>query len=122
LYRKLLVMKDLLTGEEFQPKKISQKFKTAQNRIKYHNQKSNELRKKKAKVDGPLHKNLRILNELMEGKSEETFHDQFLLGKGFDFKVTNRVLSHKDQPYFCVYQYIKIHENGHTKIIRDDRY
>jgi hypothetical protein len=114
--------KDLLTGEEFEPKKISQKFVNAKNRITYHNKKSNELRKKNAKLDKPLHINLKVLNELMDGKKEETFHDQFLLGKGFDFKVFNRLVTHKDKTYFCIYQYIKIHDNQHTKFIRDDRY
>lgn len=115
-------MKDLLTGEEFQPKKISQKFKNAQNRIAYHNKIANEQRKKNAKLDKPLHKNLKILNELMVGKNEATFHDQFLLGKGFDFSVHNRMALYNNANYFCVYQYIKTHNNNYTKIIRDDRY
>lgn len=115
-------MKDLLTGEEFQPKKISQKFKIPQNRIKYHNKKASELRKTKAAIDKPLHKNFLILNEIMNGKNEAMFHVQFLLGKGFNFKVSNRMATHESKNYFCVYNYILIHDKDYTKIIRDDRY
>lgn len=115
-------MKDLLTGEEFEPKKNSQKFANAANRIKYNNKLANELRKSKAFIDKPLNKNLKILNELLSGKKEAIFHEQYLLGKGFDYRFTNRVDIYEGIRYNCVYQYFIIHNKPNTKIIRDDRY
>lgn len=115
-------MKDLLTGEEFEPKKSSQKFANAANRIKYNNKLANEFRKSKAFIDKPLSKNLKILNELMYGKKEAAFHQEFLLGKGFDFRCTNRVDTYRGTRYNCVYQYILVHNKAYTKIIKDDRY
>ncbi len=34
--------KDLLTGEQFSPKRITQKFASAENRIIYYNNKANQ--------------------------------------------------------------------------------
>ncbi len=83
---------DLLTGEVFYPSRITQKFARSENRIKYHNIKANQLRHSIMFVNSPLQKNLRILIEIMEGKSTGVFHKQFLLGKGFSFDV----LTHYD--------------------------
>jgi hypothetical protein len=112
---------DLLTGEPFLPKRINQKFISAENRIAYHNQKANELRQSTAFIDKPLHVNLRILNEVMKGKREKTLHKQFLLGKGFSFLVHNQVVKYQDKNHFSVYQYIIITgANDMIKIVCND--
>lgn len=117
-------MKDLLTGEEFEPKRIDQKFATADNRIKYYNLKARNERIELSKIDKPLKINKRIIDELLSGRKEAEFNQQFLLGKGFDFRAYNRIQEHKGQDYFCVYQYIIINDNkkGTTKFIKDERY
>lgn len=61
--------KDPLTGEEFQPKRSNQKFSNMENRIKYHNDKANQLRKKNALIDKPLRLNQKILDKLMEAST-----------------------------------------------------
>ena len=48
---------DPLTGEEFIPKKSSQRFATPANRIKYNNEKASKTRIKRAFIDKPLHQN-----------------------------------------------------------------
>jgi hypothetical protein len=116
-----MTRKDLLTGEQFLPKRINQKFVRAENRIAYHNKKANELRQSIAYIDKPLHVNLRILNELMKGKKEKIFHKQFLLGKGFSFGVYNHVVEHQGNNQFSVYRYIIIRgENEQIKIVLND--
>ena len=115
-------MKDLLTGEEFEPKKSSQKFANAKNRIKNNNMLANDFRKEKSVLDKPLSKNLKILNELMSGKREASFHQEFLRGKGFDFKAVNGLEQHEGKYCPCVYQYMLLRDGENIKIIRHDRY
>jgi hypothetical protein len=119
--KNIFIMKDLLTGEEFEPKKISQKFSNSKNRIKYNNNKASKLRKDKAYIDKPLNNNLRILNELMKDKKESKFHNEFLLGKGFNFNLSTHIDIYMERKYYCIYQYLMITEKEHTKFIRNDR-
>lgn len=100
-----MIRSDLLTGEKFYPSRITQKFSCAENRIKYNNRKANELRHSIMYVNSPLHKNIRILNELMEGKEKEIFHKQFLLGKGYSFDVLTNFHDIDGKEHPCVYQF-----------------
>jgi len=97
---------DLLTGESFDSTRINQKFANPGNRIKYYNNKASKLRHSNAWVDKPLHKNLCILNELMENKKEQIFHKQYLLGKGITFKINSHFEEYDGKQRNAVYQYI----------------
>ena len=66
---------DPLTGERFIALRSNQVFATEENRIRFNNEKAKEIRIEKSFVDKPLHKNLLILTELMEGKLESIFHE-----------------------------------------------
>lgn len=98
--------KDLLTNEEFIPLRITQKFASAANRIKYYNQIAKDFRVQTNYIKKPLLSNIKILNELMQGKLIASFHKEFLSGKGFDFTA-----------YF---QSIKVDDN--TRIIQLHQY
>jgi hypothetical protein len=103
---------DLLTGETFYPSRITQKFARAENRIKFHNQKANKLRHSVMFVNSPLQKNLRILNEIMAGKTKGTFHKQYLLGKGYSFDVLTHYENFEGKRTACLYHYtIQVGEN-----------
>jgi len=118
-----MIRKDLLTGEEFSPKRSSQRFSCPANRIKFHSNRATQLRHDSAYVNKPLLKNFRILNELMKGKLRGTFHKQFLLGKGFNFKVLTHFEEYEEETCNAIYQYIIIPiENNKIKIIRYDRH
>ena len=99
-------LKDLLTGEDFIPQRINQKFATPANRIKYYNDKANEQRHKLAYVNKPLQKNWRISIELLEGKEEAVFHKQFMIGKGFKFGVCTHYQNHLGKTYAAIYNFI----------------
>ncbi len=99
---------DLLTGEAFYPSRITQKFACADNRIKYHNRKANQLRHSVMFVNSPLHKNLRILNEIMDGKEKGSFHRQYLLGKGYSFEVLTHYYEMEGKRFPCVYNYLMV--------------
>ncbi|QBZ98855.1 hypothetical protein [Flavobacterium sangjuense] len=116
--------KDPLTGEEFIPKKISQRFATPQNRIIWNNQKAAQTRLKRAFVDKPLHKNQAILLELINNKKEITVHEEFLRGRGYDFNMTSHFEMWEGKKHPCIYEFIIVStiDNPQIKIIRNDRY
>jgi hypothetical protein len=112
--------KDLLTGEEFEPKKVTQKFATPENRIKYNNNKAAAERRAVAYVNDRLRDNKRILDKLMKGKDEYTFKQDYLLGKGYSFFVLTNLKVIDNQQYFCLYYYMIMNDNtdGSTKVVR----
>lgn len=113
--------KDLLTGETFKPSRINQKFARPENRITYYNNKANKLRLKKAFVNKPLHKNLRILEELLLNKTEVKIHMEFLRGKGFHFGVHTHFEEHAGKDRYAVYNFIIIQlQNDQIHIIKYD--
>lgn len=110
---------DLLTGEQFTPKRSTQKFANAKNRIAYHNLNATKLRQSVSFVNKPLHLNLRILNELMNDKEEAIFNKQFLLGKGFSFDIHTHVKEYNGVNRYAVYQYVIISlDNEQIKFIK----
>jgi hypothetical protein len=110
---------DLLTQEEFMPKRINQKFATSKNRIRYYNNKANQYRHSVAYISKPLHTNIKILNELMKGKKEETFHKQFLFGKGYTIGINTHFEEYEGKAHFAIHNYILISlSNNQMKIIK----
>lgn len=111
---------DLLTNEEFIPKRINQKFAKPANRIKYYNKKANNLRNYLNYINKPLLQNFKILTSLMENKTEMEFHKQYLIGKGFDFKVITHYSMYNNLRLPNVYNF-KIHsiENEKIRIINE---
>jgi len=120
--------KDPLTGEEFIPKKKTQRFATPQNRIKYNNKLAGALRNEKAYVDKPMNSTHRILRDLMKNKKKETFYKQFLIGKGVDFRIINNTVKVDGYIKYALYEFIYIFgdndTNGKVTIINnsDGRY
>ena len=98
--------KDPYTGETFQIKRRNQRFATRQNRIDFNNEKAAVIRDIKAPFNSPLHKNLLILLELMQGKKEATFHKQFLLGRGFSFQNMTNSDEYNGEYVFAAYGYL----------------
>ena len=111
---------DPLTGQPFIPTRSNQVFATDENRIRFNNEKARELRLKKSFVDKPLLKNIKILDELMNGKSEIEVHKQFLLGKGFTLTTFTHYSEYNGKPYPSVYEFSIISlGNEQFKIIRN---
>ena len=97
-----MIRNDLLTNEEFIPTRNNQKFACPENRIKYHNIKANEFRHSIAYFKKPLVKNIKILDEIMNGKKEIEIHKQFLLGKGYSFGINSHVERFENKNHFNV--------------------
>lgn len=98
-------MIDPLTKEEFEPKRTNQKFATFENRIRFNNNKAKKLRDSMNYVNGPLQRNLRILNQLLSGKKELLIHIEFLKGKDYHFGVCTHIQKVGDDNLKMVYQY-----------------
>ncbi len=110
--------KDPLTGQEFQPKKKSQRFATPTNRIFFNNLKAAKVRDQKSAWDNALRKNFLILKELMGNEKVKTFHRMFLQGKGFSFHVNTGTDKFQDVLYWGVYNYLWLSlENDQIKIV-----
>ena len=93
------------SGERFIPTRQNQKFLTKENRILFHNQQNNQLRKRLSFINKQLLLNFRILIDVLNGEKERIVHKQFLLGKGFSFNVfTHFTLSKSSSNYcYCIY-------------------
>ncbi|WP_309640752.1 hypothetical protein [Flavobacterium sp.] len=115
---------DPLTGEEFEPKKKSQRFACPANRIKYNNQKAIKLRESRSFLDKHVHKNHLILKEICGNRKENIFNMYFLEGKGFRFDATNHDMMFQNRFERCVYEFIVIpvENSDNFKIINHDRY
>jgi len=113
--------KDLLTGDNFKPKRTNQKFKCAENRIKFNNRKAKDRREKMNFINKPLKDSFLILNELMKNKKEEVFHKEFLKGKGISFKIFTHYQLIDGKSYPSIYDYTLINlESNHIKVLKND--
>ena len=122
LPKRPIILIDPLTGEEFVQKKSSQKFACAENRIKYNNDRANEIRREKSVLDKPLSKNLRVLDEIMLGKTEGIFHDEFLIGREYTFSAFNCIKEHNGVRGYGIYHYLMLpHGKDYRKFIRYDK-
>lgn len=83
--------KDPLTGEEFVPKKISQRFKTRSNQIKYNNDLQSKRRQSLGFILKPMAKTHRILTQALGKKSEVKLHKEWLKGAGADMTLLTHV-------------------------------
>jgi len=115
--------KDPLTGEEFMPKKSSQRFATPANRIKYNNEKASKLNSERAFIDKPLHGNRNTLKELLGNKTEIIVHAEFLRGRGYNFTLTTHYDRWEGTNVPCIYEFMIIAmPNEQIKIVKNDRY
>lgn len=111
-------MKDLLTLEDFQPRRLNQKFSCKENRVKYNNNKANKLRNHLKPINNPLLNNFRILKALLNDEKEKIFHRQFLLGRTYDFSKTTHLAKWGDKMHYALYDYILIQlDNEMVKVI-----
>jgi hypothetical protein len=111
--------KDPLTGEEFEPRRSNQRFARPENRIKYHNDKSKQKRKKREFISKPLRKNEKILDYWMKGKEKATFHYEFLKGAGYDFNVFSGTSIVENKTGYCLFYYILTFEKPNVHVIRN---
>lgn len=110
---------DPLTGEEFIPKKISQRFANKENRIKFNNEKAKNIRIELAPIINPLKLNYKIIKDLLGDNMVLIKNKEFLKGKGFNFSVStgNEILKGKIYPMIFEYLIMNDYSNDEVKIM-----
>ncbi len=119
--RQNIIRIDPLTGEEFIPSRVNQRFSIPANRIKFHNESANDLRKETAHVNYPINKTHRLVRKLMGNKIVEVFSFDFLDGFGIDFRCFNHYIKIKGILHPNIYEFTFIinTENKTVKIINN---
>ncbi len=80
---------DPLTKEKFIPTKITQKFASPANRIKFNNMKASKLNQERAFIDKPCRQSHVILKALYAIDPKKLYNIHYLEGKGVDFTAYN---------------------------------
>lgn len=110
---------DLLTKEEFIPKRINQKFASAQNRIKYYNVMANNLRHSLSSINKPLLRNFKILSDLVNNDEEAIFHKEFMKGRGYNFGIITHSETWDGKTVPAIYNFLIVKlENDKVRIIK----
>ena len=96
---------DLLTKEKFVPKRITQKFSEAKNRIAFHNQNAKKERQERAFVEKPLLKNLRILKSSLGEQDMVRLHEAHFDALGYSFDIISGYEKKNGQAIATVFNY-----------------
>lgn len=101
--------KDLLTGQEFVPKRQNQLFMSSKTRNDFHNSQALRERGLRAFVSEPLIRNHKILLGIHNRLGEKlTFTKEYLKGKGFNFSVLTHFEFFEDKTLPALYNYIYV--------------
>lgn len=107
---------DPYTGEAFIPKKISQKFATPENRIKFNNDKAKKIRIEQDPILKPIKTNYKIIKELIGTEFEIEINKHFLRGKGFNFEVTTQMDLYNGRLYPLIFEYLIVSNSNNDNI------
>jgi hypothetical protein len=111
-----LTKNDPLSGEQFIPKRVNQRFASASNRKKFNNQQANQLRKKRAIIYGPLNKNHLLLMKLMKDIDESVFTYDYLEGYGIQFNCFSHTKVIDKIRYNCIFEFIIMIDGINNKV------
>lgn len=96
---------DPLTREEFIPKRKNQRFASADNRRRYHNDRATLVNRDKAPIDRKLKHNFLLLNELLKENKDVLIKKEDLLIKGFDPNYFTHITQTNGKISRCIYDY-----------------
>jgi len=112
---------DPFTREEFIPARPNQVYANSKNRIMHNNIRARELKKSLSYINEPVAMNRRILEDLLKDNNEGLYHIEFLLGKGYNFKVITHMDNYDDKVYPCIYNFMIINMgNNNVKLRKND--
>jgi hypothetical protein len=87
----------------FIAKRQNQVFASAEDRIAFHNDQNNFLRKKLSSINKQLLKSYKVADALLVDNKEVIVHRQFLRGKGFSFQMLTHVEKQEDDIVYGLY-------------------
>lgn len=94
---------DPLTQEVFEPKRTNQRFASALNRIKFHNQIARKKRMITRTIDYALTRNWNILLKQLAGTKKTKRSRDFMLGAGFNFSYYQRAYRQYEKVIYRIY-------------------
>jgi hypothetical protein len=97
--------KDPLTGEEFIPKKVTQRFKTPSNQIKYNNQLQSKRRQFLNLLLTPMTRTHRILTKELGNKPFVKLHKQWCKGAGADMTLFTHIEQIEGKQFRAFFNY-----------------
>ena len=120
--REVIRQKDPLTGELFFPKRANQKFARPENRIKFNNDATNELRRERENINKPINIAHVKLRKLMVGRNEAEFSFDYMYGAEIDFNLFNHYVLYNEIKRRAIFEFIIIiyRFNKRIKVIRHD--
>lgn len=120
--KKIQHRKDPLTGELFIPKKVTQKFKTRENQIKYNNQLQSIRRQFLGPLMRPLMKTHRILSNAIGTKNTITLHKEWLSGAGADMTLFTHVETIDETRFYAMFNFTISSNKEYYKITKINNY
>lgn len=111
---------DPLTKERFIPKKSSQRFASADNRIRFNNRKASILNQERAFFDKPCKQSQIILQKLDGSKLDNIFHREFLKGMGLSLYAYNHIVEINNEKIIAYYGYAlrKVPDSDNYQILK----
>ena len=94
---------DPYSGEYFYPNRSNQKFASRENQIAYNNARAKVKRDYLNEIDSCVHRNWRILLELLGNNRIIIKSEAFLNGYGYDFRFLNNIRTEGGNAYFAIY-------------------
>lgn len=120
--KKIQHRKDPLTGELFIPKKVTQKFKTRDNQIKYNNLLQSYRRQFLGTLLRPLMKTHRILSNAIGTKNTITLHKEWLSGAGADMTLFTHVETIDETRFYAMFNFTISSNKEYYKITKINNY
>jgi len=87
----------------FEAKRQNQIYRSAFDRISFHNEQNNFLRKKLSFINKQLLKNYKIVDDLLIDLTEVSANKHFLRGRGFSFKIFTHFAMENDEILYGLY-------------------
>ncbi len=87
----------------FQASRQNQVYRSKFDRVSFHNEQNNILRKKLSLINKQLLKNYKIADALLGDFNDVSVHKQFLRGKGFSFQMFTHVSQKEDEIVYGLY-------------------
>lgn len=108
------------SGEEFYPKRHNQRFAHRSYREAFHNNVNNEIRRARSKIDKMLHKTNSVFIQEMKNKDQESFHKEYLIGRGCSFDVMTNYVEYQGVKRQAIYDFLIIPDGSRVHLIRHE--
>jgi hypothetical protein len=108
---------DPLTGQPFVKNRLTQRFASRSNQIRYNNQRVTERKRELAPYLKALYRNRQVLDRVMQGKVEITVTKDFLAGAGYDFVYQTHTGQRNSESVIGLFEFGLIPKPGNRYLV-----